>query len=92
MENLVQSKAHREAWNKGKLVGQKAPLRLRDIWANAAVALLANSVATGAGLYVLISILGRFPGPISIRLSPQCSGRAVSFPPRSSARTSLRRS
>lgn len=20
-------------WNKGKLVGQKAPLRLRDIWA-----------------------------------------------------------
>lgn len=23
----------RQAWNKGKLVGQKAPLRLRDIWA-----------------------------------------------------------
>ena len=23
----------REAWNKGKLVGQKAPLRLKDIWA-----------------------------------------------------------
>ena len=22
----------REPWNKGKLVGQKAPLRLRDIW------------------------------------------------------------
>jgi hypothetical protein len=21
-----------QAWNKGKLVGQKAPLRLRDIW------------------------------------------------------------
>jgi len=33
MEILVQSKGHREAWNKGKLVGQKAPLRLRDIWA-----------------------------------------------------------
>ena len=29
-EQLVQ---HREPWNKGKLVGQKAPLRLRDIWA-----------------------------------------------------------
>ncbi|MBD9633495.1 tyrosine-type recombinase/integrase [Pseudomonas sp. PDM19] len=26
------TKAH-EPWNKGKLVGQKAPLRLRDIWA-----------------------------------------------------------
>jgi hypothetical protein len=22
----------REPWNKGKLVGQKAPLKLRDIW------------------------------------------------------------
>lgn len=22
-----------QPWNKGKLVGQKAPLRLRDIWA-----------------------------------------------------------
>ena len=33
MENLNRPKTHREAWNKGKLVGQKAPLRLRDIWA-----------------------------------------------------------
>lgn len=24
---------HREPWNKGKLVGQKAPFKLRDIWA-----------------------------------------------------------
>lgn len=31
MNNVEQP--HREAWNKGKLVGQKAPLRLRDIWA-----------------------------------------------------------
>src|ERR1700689_3733852 len=23
----------REPWNKGKLIGQKAPLKLRDIWA-----------------------------------------------------------
>ena len=23
----------RQTWNKGKLVGQKAPLKLRDIWA-----------------------------------------------------------
>jgi len=23
----------RELWNKGKLVGQKAPLKLKDIWA-----------------------------------------------------------
>lgn len=24
---------HREPWNKGKIIGQKAPFKLRDIWA-----------------------------------------------------------
>jgi hypothetical protein len=24
---------HREPWNKGKLVGQKAPFKLKEIWA-----------------------------------------------------------
>ena len=32
MENLHTSKPH-EPWNKGKLIGQKAPLKLKDIWA-----------------------------------------------------------
>jgi integrase len=32
--NVIQASARcREPWNKGKLTGQKAPLRLRDIWA-----------------------------------------------------------
>jgi hypothetical protein len=26
-------RAHREPWNKGKIVGQKAPFKLKDIWA-----------------------------------------------------------
>jgi hypothetical protein len=25
--------AHREPWNKGKIVGQKAPFKLKDTWA-----------------------------------------------------------
>lgn len=29
----VHATARREAWNKGKLVAQKAPLKLKDIWA-----------------------------------------------------------
>ena len=29
----IEQQQHRPAWNKGKLVGQKTPLRLRDIWA-----------------------------------------------------------
>ncbi len=27
------SSVHREPWNKGKIVGQKAPFKLKDIWA-----------------------------------------------------------
>jgi integrase len=33
MLSLEQNKPHRIPWNKGKLVGQKAPLKLREIWA-----------------------------------------------------------
>jgi integrase len=33
METSIGRTVCREAWNKGKLVGQKAPLRLKDIWA-----------------------------------------------------------
>ena len=33
MESATTAKQHRQPWNKGKLVGQKAPLKLKDIWA-----------------------------------------------------------
>ena|ERR1700674_3936566 len=33
MKTSIQSQASHQPWNKGKLVGQKAPLRVRDIWA-----------------------------------------------------------
>lgn len=29
----MESDEHREPWNKGRLVGQKAPLKPKDIWA-----------------------------------------------------------
>jgi len=32
-EFVMENREHREAWNKGKLVGQKAPLKPKDIWA-----------------------------------------------------------
>jgi len=31
MEHTLQT-SRREPWNKGKIVGQKAPLKLKDIW------------------------------------------------------------
>jgi hypothetical protein len=33
METLNIPSIHRDPWNKGKLVGQKAPLKLKEIWA-----------------------------------------------------------
>ena len=33
MEPQTIACAHREPWNKGKLVGQKAPFKLKEIWA-----------------------------------------------------------
>lgn len=33
MANLIPLNGHREPWNKSKLVGQKAPLKLKEIWA-----------------------------------------------------------
>lgn len=33
MDPAPASRSRREPWNKGRLVGQKTPLRLRDIWA-----------------------------------------------------------
>lgn len=32
MESVANT-VHREPWNKGKIVGQKAPFKLKDIWA-----------------------------------------------------------
>ena len=29
----VTSAIHREPWNKGKIVGQKSPFKVKDIWA-----------------------------------------------------------
>ena len=33
MDQLMPTASPREPWNKGKLVGQKTPLKLKNIWA-----------------------------------------------------------
>jgi len=33
MKTAMANSAHHDPWNKGKLIGQKAPLKLKDIWA-----------------------------------------------------------
>jgi hypothetical protein len=32
METIISSTSIRVPWNKGKLVGQKAPFKLKEIW------------------------------------------------------------
>ena len=32
METTTTATCRRTAWNKGKLIGQKAPLKLKEIW------------------------------------------------------------
>jgi hypothetical protein len=33
MEVVTNKTSHHQPWNKGKIVGQKAPLKLKEIWA-----------------------------------------------------------
>src|SRR4051812_36498905 len=33
MEIIIETTCRRTAWNKGKLIGQKSPLKLKEIWA-----------------------------------------------------------
>lgn len=47
--------AHREPWNKGKIVGQKAPFKLKDIWALWAAA---GSVDTDLSFLSFLELYG----------------------------------
>ena len=44
MSHLIEARSPAEPWNKGKVVGQKAPLRLKEIWAIRTRLQLANRV------------------------------------------------
>ena len=44
MDQLIHTPSRGGPWNKGKLVGQKAPLRLKEIWAIRIRLQLANRI------------------------------------------------
>jgi hypothetical protein len=50
MEHVHCTTIIREPWNKGRLVGQKAPFKLKEIWAIRVRLQLANRRAGGTGL------------------------------------------
>jgi hypothetical protein len=84
MDHIVPTKSHREPWNKGKLVGQKAPLKLKDIWAirvrlqisdrardQPSTASCARAISSSSG-YVTYPIAG-----VSRRALLSCSRRPI---------------
>ena len=60
---------HREPWNKGKIVGQKAPFKLKDIWAlrvrlQMEPELLANARTAARSTLRLDALIRQSPPPI----------------------------
>ena len=64
---------HREAWNKGKLVGQKAPLKPKDIWAIRIHLQNAHAVRDLAMFNLAIDSKLRGCDLVGLRVRDQCS-------------------
>jgi integrase len=73
--------AHREPWNKGKLVGQKAPLRLRDIWAIRIRIQLAGNVCALALFNLAINSKLRACDLVKLRVRDIAHGEHIDHSP-----------
>lgn len=73
MEILHTSQSH-EPWNKGKLVGQKAPLKLKDIWAIRVRLQLSHKVRDLALFNLAIDSKLRAYDLVKLRVSDVCHG------------------
>jgi site-specific recombinase XerD len=75
MEPLAIACAHREPWNKGKLVGQKAPLKLKEIWAFRVRLQLANRRRELALFNLAIDSKLRACDLVKLRVRDVCHGQ-----------------
>jgi hypothetical protein len=71
------SPMHRQPWNKGKIVGQKAPLKLRDISALRVRLQLANRVRELALFHLGIDSKLRGCDLVELRVCDVCHGGQV---------------
>lgn len=78
METNAASNPVRPPWNKGKLVGQKAPLRLKDIWAIRVRLQLAKRTRELAMFNLAIDSKLRACDLVKLRVSDVCHGERVS--------------
>ncbi len=70
--------AHHEPWNKGKLIGQKAPLKQRDIWAIRVRLELAKSIRDLALFNLAIDSKLRACDLVKLKVRDICHGSQVS--------------
>ena len=68
---------HREPWNKGKIVGQKAPFKLKDIWALRVRLQMQNRVRELALFNLGIDSKLRGCDPVSLKVRDICRGDQV---------------
>ena len=78
MESAINSSSNRGPWNKGKLVGQKAPLRLKDIWAIRVRLQLAGQIRELAMFNLAIDSKLRACDLVKLRVNDVCHGDRVS--------------
>src|SRR3978361_567099 len=69
--------SHREPWNKGKIVGQKAPLKLKDIWALRVRLQMENRVRELALFNLEIDSKLRGCDLVSLKVRDVCNGDQV---------------
>src|SRR5580698_7836695 len=77
MESPNISNARREPWNKGKLVGQKAPLKLKEIWAIRVRLQLENRRRELALFNLAIDSKLRAYDLVKLRVRDVCHGQVV---------------
>jgi hypothetical protein len=80
MEHLANVCSPREPWNKGKLVGQKAPFKLKEIWAIRVRLQLAKRQRELALFNLAIDSKLRACDLVKLRVRDVCHGQAMASP------------
>jgi len=78
MNDLQYHPSHHEPWNKGKLVGQKPPLKLKEIWAIRIRLQIADNLRDLALFNLAIDSKLRSCDLVKIRIKDIASGKTIS--------------
>jgi len=77
MDSINVAVQHREPWNKGKLVGQKTPFKLKEIWAIRIRLQIANRIRDLALFDLAIDSKLRACDLVKLRVRDVCNGDRV---------------